>query len=664
MSTHRTHKKQSNNWIILMIVLILLAVAGAGGALYYQYKHSQHIGNPQTLEQVEYLNKSEEEYDVIVVGTDPEGITAAVSAARNGQKTLLVDGNDREVLGGLLTVGWLNSLDMNFSPNSGGILNKPVPLNKGLFSEWYDRVEGDSFDVTTAANVFYDLVKKEKNIDLMLKMKEIKPKMTKGANGNDVIEGIVVTKADGSQQTIKAKSVIDATQDADIAVAAGVPYTYGREDLSDKNTKMAVTLVFRLKNITPDVWAKVKDRLQNDKDEGTGANDVSAWGYKEMYDYKSSNPKRVVMRGLNIGRQNDETMLINALQIYGIDGADTASRAEAFEIGKKEIPLVVEHMKKIYPEFANIELDATAPELYVRETRHIEGEYRLHILDVLENRDHWDRIGFGSYEVDIQRSYAGDGGAVVADPEQYAVPFRSIVPKKIDGLLVVGRSSSFDTLPHGSSRTVPVGMATGQSAGVAAKLATDNKVTFREMSQNKELIAKLQEMINQQGMDVKPFSIKPYPFMEHKQYEGLKVAVTYGLAYGSYGNTAFNLDNNSNPVRFINLLYGAKKMKPDAFTGDPGAALSYTKGATADQLTAERKEHAAKDLTLDQACYTVALALGIKVEAPADAKAELVKQGILTEASLQTITNPAKLTDGDSFMLIKDLHDRLVGTKL
>ncbi|WP_442603519.1 FAD-dependent oxidoreductase [Paenibacillus sp. KN14-4R] len=665
MSTQSSrHNKQSKTWLIFMLVLILLAVAGAGGALYYQYKHQKHLGIPQKLEQVESANKINDEYDVIVVGTDPEGITAAVSAARNGQKTLLIDGNGREVLGGLFTVGWLNSLDMNISPNSGGILNKEVPLNKGLFSEWYDKVEGDSFDVTTAANVFYDMVKKESNLDLIMKMKSIKPKMKKGTDGNDAIEGIVVTKADGTEQTIKAKAVIDATQDADIAVAAGVPYTYGREDLGDKNTKMAVTLVFRLKNITPEVWSKVKDRMQNDNDPGTGANDVSAWGYKEMYDYPSSNPKRVAMRGLNIGRQNDETMLINALQIYGIDGADPASRAEAFEIGKKEIPLVVDYMKKKFPEFANIELDATAPELYVRETRHIEGEYRLNILDVLENRDQWDRIGFGSYEVDIQRSYAGDGGAVVADSDQYAVPFRSIVPKKVDGLLVVGRSASFDTLPHGSARTVPVGMATGQSAGVAAKIAAEANVTFREMSNKKDLIVKLQEQINQQGMDVKPFTIAPYAFMKHPQYEGLKAAVTYGLAYGSYGNVAFELDNKSNPVRFVNLLYGAKKMKPDAFKGDPGSALKFTQDATADQIVEQRKVLAGKELTLDQACYTIALSLGIHVDNPNDAQAELIKQGVLTGSSIQTIKNKSKLTDGDSYMLIKDLHDHFVGTKL
>ncbi len=226
---------------------------------------------------------------------------------------------------------------------------------------------------------------------------------------------------------------------------------------------------------------------------------MSAWGYKDMKDYPPMNKERVAMRGLNIGRQNDGTMLINALQIFGIDGTDPKSKEEAFQLGKEELPHIVDYMKKKYPEFAGIELDATAPELYVRETRHIQGEYRLSIIDVLENRDQWDRIAFGSYPVDIQRMSPADTGAVVTVPQQYAVPFRSIVPLKVDGLLVVGRSASFDTLPHGTARVIPVGMATGEAAGAAVKIAKEKGLTFRQMAANKDAITLLQETLNNQA---------------------------------------------------------------------------------------------------------------------------------------------------------------------
>lgn len=638
------------SWFMLGAFLVCMLVIGIGWT-FWDRQHPREpqggAGKPQQLIKVESSKTIRDSYDVIVVGTDPEGIAAAVSSARNGLKTLLVDGRDRDILGGLFTLGWLNTIDMNRAPGQKGVAGGSQVLNKGFFSEWFKKIEGDSFDVTTAANAFYELVKNEPNIDLLMKTTSMVPMMQSGPGGTSVIEGLQVTKADGTKQNIRAKAVIDATQDADIAAAAGVPYTYGREDLGDKNAKMAVTLVFRLKNVTPDVWKKIRERLEGDNDPGTGANEVSAWGFKEMYNYQEVNKGRVKMRGLNVGRQNDNTVLINALQIFGIDGTDPKSRAEGMEIGKKELPYVVDYMRKNIPEFANVELDATAPELYVRETRHIQGEYRLNILDVCENRDQWDRIAFGSYEVDIQRTSPTDSGAVVCVPEQYAIPFRSIVPKKVDGLLVVGRSASYDTLPHGSARTVPVGMAEGQAAGAAAKLAIEKGITFRQLSASKEDIAELQKRLNEQGMELKPFQIKPQPYMQHKAYPGLRAALMLGLATSDYNNN-FKLDEPSNPKRVVNLLGGARKIKPSAFVGDPQAAI---KGMSEDD---------AKTLpvTLNQAAYTIALALGYKTT-PDQAVTVLEQKGLLSADTLKLIGNQQKLTNGDTYLLIKDLQEGL-----
>jgi hypothetical protein len=315
------------------------------------------------------------------------------------------------------------------------------------------------------------------------------------------------------------------------------------------------------------------------------------------------------------------------------------------EIGRQEVPRIVDYLKRQYPEFAGVEPDGTAPELYVRETRHIQGEYRLNIIDVLENRDQWDRIAFGSYPVDIQRTSPADSGAVVCAPEQYAVPFRSLVPLKVDGLLIASRSASYDTLPAGSARTGPVGMAEGQAAGAAAKLAIGRGMTFRQLSASKQDIAGLQEMLNAQGMVLKPFSIKPQPFMEHKEYAGLKAAVTLALAYGGYKND-FGLDEPSNAKRFVNIAGGARKIKPAAFVGDPSAAI---KGMPQPEK---------QTLTLDQAAYTLTVALGIAAT-PDQAAAILQQRGLLTAQSLSLIGDRQKLTNGDTYMMIKDLQDGL-----
>lgn len=640
---------------LFMVAAVLVFVLGACAGWFY-FKGKAEIPAPaagpagRELKQVVSVEQLQDKYDVIVVGTDPEGISAAVSAARNGAKTLLIENRQREILGGLMTVGWLNSIDMNWDRTS-----KPLPgqeqdyFNKGIFREWYKKTEGHSFDVTTAANAFYDLVSKESNIDLYMSAQDVKPIVSEGSA--KAVEGITVTKADGSTQDILAKSVIDATQDADIAAAAGVEFTMGREDIGDPNSRMAVTAIFRLKNMDDKAWKLIADRLNGDGDSNTGVSKMSAWGYgKEMSGYLPLDNERTKMRGLNIGRQRDGTILINALHIFNIDGLDPESREEGLELARQEIPNVVEYLKQ-YKEFENAELDAIAPELYVRETRHMVGLYRLSIIDLLENRDQWDRIAFGSYPADIQRTSPSDDGAIVVHPMKYAVPFRSIVPQDVDGLLVVGRSASYDTLAHGSARVIPTGMAEGQAAGAAAKLAEEHGVTFREMAASKPLIEVLQKRLNEQGMELEPYTLEPQPYMKHKNYAGLKAAVYMGLAYGSYGNQAFDLDRASNAQRMVNQMNGARRMFPKQLPGDPYTAL---KGV---------EEPAKKPLSLQQACLTIAEAAGLETTRE-QAVNDLLNKSIITQATVDLVADPEQLTDGEAFMLLKDTIESLTDVQL
>lgn len=625
----------------------LILVTGIGLVLFfYNYQSVAGLwkGQNQHFVQLEPVIETPqiiENYDVIVIGTDPEGLAAAISAGRNGLKTLLVDGKNREILGGLITLGWLNSLDMNRGPN-GEI------LNKGIFLEWFNQVEGDSVDVRTAANVFYNMIKAEKNIDLQFKAENITPLIKKSENGRSIVEGISFVK-NGEQKTIYAKVMIDATQDADIAYLAGVEFTYGREDLGDKNSRMAVTSIFRLKNVTNDVWNQIRESIRKeDKGRGLyGSNKVSAWGYDSLQTYTPANKERTKMRGLNIGIQNDDTVLINSLQIFGIDGTDPDSYQEGMEIGKQEVAQVVDFLKNNYPEFSSVELDGVAPELYVRETRHMIGEYRLSIIDLLENRDHEDRIAFGSYPVDIQRTSPSDMGVVVMSPIQYAVPFRSLVPLNVDGLLVVGRSASFDSLAHGSARTIPVGMAAGEAAGAAAKIVIENEITFHELSNSKDMIIKLQERLNTQGMEVKPFTVKNPDYTKHQAYEGLKVALKIGSAVGGYKND-FGLDNESSPLKLVYLLNTLKRYPNlTLITGNPGSAV------------AEKDDTFKKgNLTQQQAAYTVACTLGMNVPMETS-DSILVEKGLLNQSTLTKIANKNMLTVGDTYLILNDLIEGL-----
>ncbi|MDF2834518.1 MAG: dependent oxidoreductase [Paenibacillus sp.] len=635
--------KNRKTIILLTFGLLLIIISG----LFYVGKLQDD--NKDTAPPTEVIDipqipieEVKEHYDVVVVGTDPEGVAAAVSSARNGLKTLLVDGRNREILGGLFTLGWLNSLDMNRAPDGVDY------YNKGIFKEWFDRVEGDSFAIVTATNAFHELVEAEDNIEVRLGMKSMEPVVTE-ASGAKTVSGVKLTAADGTVLEVTAGAVIDATQDGDIAAAAGAPFTFGREDIGDDKLLMAVTPVYELVNVTPEVWDAISKRQNNDDDDGTGANNESVWGFKEMWEYPSTNPERIRSRGLNIGRSVNDTAFINAVQIFDIDPFDPASVEEAYEIARKEIPLMLEYLKSLYPELEPIELGGLAPELYVRETRHFIGEYRLTMADLLEQQTHPDDIAFGSYPVDIQSTSSAptDRGAVLMTPEFYGVPFRMLVPKEIDGLLVVGRAASFDSLPHGSARVVPLGMATAQAAGAAVKLAQEEGITLRELSANQPLIDSLKERLTEQGMDLTPPKLEPYPFMSHPAYEGMKLAVMMGISQAGYG-VDFGLDVESNPKRLFYNLSGASKTYPEVFAHSAEPSIQDIPEDQASKMP----------LTLEQAAYSLLTA--VEGEAvPAKALDVMMAQGYVRTETLDIIKNRSKLTNGDVYMLIKDVVDAL-----
>lgn len=627
--------------ILLTFGLLLIIISGLFyvGKLQDDKKETASSTVVKDIPQVP-VEEVKEHYDVVVVGTDPEGVAAAVSSARNGLKTLLVDGKNREILGGLFTLGWLNSLDMNRAPDGVDY------YNKGIFKEWFDRVEGDSFAIVTATNAFHELVEAEDNIEVRLGMKSMEPVVNE-ADGKKTVTGVKLTAADGTVLEVTAGSVIDATQDGDIMAAAGAPFTFGREDIGDDKLLMAVTPVYELINVTPDVWDAISKRQNNDDDPDTGANNESVWGFKEMWEYPSTNPERIRSRGLNIGRSVNDTAFINAVQIFGIDPFDPASIDEAYEIANKEIPLMLEYLKSLYPELEPIELGALAPELYVRETRHLIGEYRLTMADLLEQQTHPDDIAFGSYPVDIQSTSSAptDRGAVLMTPKFYGVPFRTLVPKEIDGLLVVGRASSFDSLPHGSARVVPLGMATAQAAGAAAKLAQEQGVTFRELSADQALIDTLKERLTEQGMELTPPKLAPYPFMTHPAYEGMKLAVMMGISQAGY-SVDFGLDVESNPQRLVFNLAGAAKPYPQVFAHSATPSI------------AALNEPSKLPLTLEQAAYSILTAIAGEAE-PDKALDDIMAQGYIRTETLDIIQDRSELTNGDVYMMIKDVVDAL-----
>ena len=519
-----------------MLVLLSLAVAGCGR------QNEPELMNFTNAEDIASA------YDVIVVGGEPEGVAAAVSAARNGLATLLLE--DDGALGGLMTLGELNFIDM--CEGRDGTL-----LTQGIFKEFYDAVGGSAFDITEAKNVFLTMVTNEPNLTLRLNAKSPEPVVA-----GERITGITV-KENGQAVTYTAQRIIDATVDADIAAASGVPYTFAGEDIGEKDRQMGVTLVFELSGVSWNKvfthlnWQRLKASTFNQGSADMGATKKMAWGYtEEGYGYE---PQDTMMRlrGFNVARQDNGNVLINALIIFGVDVLDAESKAEGIARGRRELEYILPYIRENFAGFEKAQLVGTAEQLYVRESRHVIGEYQLTIDDVLENRDQWDKIAIGSYPVDVQPTATQRYGTVIGSPDRYAVPFRSLVPKVIDNLLVVGRSASYKSLAAGSARVIPLGMACGQAAGAASAYSLQHELDFREMTQSEEAIRAVQETLKAQGAYLEDFSIHE-DFMDHWAYPGVKVLRALGLLDGGYSND-YNLDTGLSRWRYQNMVNGVLK---------------------------------------------------------------------------------------------------------
>ena len=524
------------------------------------------------------------DYDVIVVGGDPEGVCAAVSSARNGLKTLLIE--DDEALGGLMTLGKLNFIDICESRN-GSI------LTQGLFMEFYEGVGGTAFDVEKAKSFFYDWVTNEKNATLKLNTKFIAPVMDE-----DCITGVVVEEENGEQVTYTAACVIDATVDADVAAAAGAPYTIAGEDIGEKERHMGVTLVFELSGVD---WDKVVNYLENDDNAGTGATEKTAWGYtREGYAYEPQDDL-MRLRGFNVARQDNGNVLVNALIIFGVDAMSEESKAQGVVRAQKELEYIVPYVQQNFIGFEQAQLVGTASQLYVRESRHIVGEYQLTIDDVLENRDQWDKIAIVAYPADIQPTAGQTYGTVIGSPDRYAIPFRCLVPLNVENLLVIGRSASYTSLAAGSARVIPVGMAEGEAAGVAAAYSLDKQSSFREMSQDEKAIASVQKQLKKQGAYLDDFEVHE-DFMEHWAYSGVKVIRSLGLLDGGYSND-YRLDEAMGKWRLQNMINNSMKKTgkdvPVIEVSDPPTNQEMI-AATAQIVGVEATEYAEQMQALQQ----------------------------------------------------------------
>ena len=534
--------KKKFSALVAMLLIVTMLFSGCSGG------DTTTTAEPESLPTFTNEGTADSDYDVIVVGSDPEGIAAALSAARNGMKTLLLSKDSTP--GGLYTLGALNFIDV--PETRDGTL-----LVGGIYEEFVNAVGGSGFDIVNAANVFNDMLTAEDNLTVRYGAKFQEPVM----NGN-TITGVTVHEEGDMLVTYNAPYIIDATQDGDVAAAAGAPYTYAGEDIGERDREMGVTLVFRVSGVNWDSMCRyltIKRGIGEifNKSTSMGVSGNTAWGFSdEGYAYEPSD-EAMRLRGFNMAKQDNGDVLVNALLIFDVDPLDEASREEGIARAKAELENIIPYLQDEFWGFGDCELAGTAEDLYVRESRHITCEYNLTIDDVLENRDQDDRIAVTSYPVDVQPTKTQTYGTVVGYPDQYAVGYKSLVPQDVDGLLVVGRAAGYTSLAAGSARIVPTGMACGEAAGVAVAVAKAQSATPRDLVDDDAAIAEIQEKLTAQGAKLDHTQTHE-EVMDHWAYPGVKVLRSLGVLDGGYDNNYY-LDDTITMNRYQNMVNNAVK---------------------------------------------------------------------------------------------------------
>ncbi|MCE5314063.1 FAD-dependent oxidoreductase [bacterium] len=416
-------------------------------------------------------------YEVIIGGGGMAGCAAAMAAVRSGCRTLLIE--QFGYLGGCATAALVNPF-MTHCASDG------TPLVAGIFDEinrTLDEAGGllsNCFDTEILMLVLQEMVL---GSGAVLRLHTFCDGVSRDDNGDIVVR----TVSKSGEETFRCRRLIDCTGDADLAVSLGAEFESGGED----GIPQAATLMFDVGGVDiVRALTYVRDnpdqvrfpKLASDVDLNELADGVvSVAGYYDLV-ARARNAGEYDAPGdlvFYIGRPRRGEVTFNTTHVGNIDGtnADDLTRAEVD--GRRQMISVVRFARKYLPGFENAYLARSAAHVGIRETRRIIGEYKFSGSDVAFARKFDDAICRLAYPVDV---HSGKGEGYTKDEEVagmqapgpgdwYEIPYRCLIPKGIDGVLIAGRCVSSTQAGHGAIRIMPACTAMGEAAGVAAALS-------------------------------------------------------------------------------------------------------------------------------------------------------------------------------------------------
>ena len=450
------------------------------------------------------------QYDVVVVGGGPGGIPAAIAAARQGAKTLLVERNG--FLGGNMTIGLplLAYLDKDGNQVIRGIAQEFIDrlTEMGACSPHHWCPMHDSvtiYDDEVFKVVALDMCIKA-GVEILLYTQVIDTNVENGELKSVTLFG------KGRKMEAEAKVFIDATGDGDVGYMAGARFEKG----PDNNGKLQPpTLMCTIDGVDVD---RVISHLEAHPEETVLADTIERYpGYDGSY-YRNLNPDQHAMvafrklfselREKGVLPVDRDTLIsistltpgrvnLNCTRHMGIDGSDVKDLTRATIDGHFQNLKLIEVLREYIPGFENARLVRFYPFLGVRETRRFAGIDTLTEEDLLNGVIDETAVGLGSYIIDI---HDGEGSSTICKKVMpYGIPYGSTVSADISNLMFAGRCGSMDSVAMSSLRVMPPLMAMGQGAGVGAALAIKKGVKPGQITP-----AEVREILRADGVMLEP----------------------------------------------------------------------------------------------------------------------------------------------------------------
>jgi hypothetical protein len=403
-------------------------------------------------------------YDVIVVGAGCAGSTAAITAARAGARTLLIE---RLPFAGGTSTAVLDTIYAFYTPGPnpsrvvGGLAWEVVErlVAEGVAFErpnTYGAGTGVTYDPEVLKLVWEDLLVAA-GAELLLHSVVVGADVVDGR-----IRGVRVWNKAG-EATFEAAVVIDASGDADVCALIGVAY----DDIRTTPNLQSLSTLFRLANVDVEHASAVpKEELW---ERMRAASESGAYRLPRIEGSWHRTPYEGVVQ-------------VHMTRITGVDPTDPVAMTRAELDGRRQVREYARFLQDREPGFERSIVVATSPAIGVRESRRVHGDYILTRADVLEAHRFEDEIVLCGAPIEDHHAGRDTSWQYVPRGGVYGVPYRTLLPAGIEGVIVAGRCFSSTHDAHASARSMATCMAMGEAAGTAGAMAASADRTPREIN--------------------------------------------------------------------------------------------------------------------------------------------------------------------------------------